>query len=259
MSKAEMLKIIASIEAQLAQMKALLSTLPETVPVTAPVLRTEDTGKVFEMACCLALNTPYKGNYKYSMEAAQKLATRLTKLPQLFPPCAHTAEKGCRYDYTGIERPDFHLSVKTTKRDGKVAPQVIGQPKPKKFCSVIGAAFTDVPALKAYIQANVKTVLPALLSYTLDCDVIYFNEAKNTIKHIRLTKPIDWAAFEYEWTCDAASWKNSSTLKIKGGERSVPIVEFQFHSKSRSNMAIRWCFEEFLTQFREHLAVEELK
>jgi hypothetical protein len=241
MFKAEMLKIIASLEAQLAQMKALISTLPETVPLAAPVLRTEDTGKVFEMACCLALNTPYKGNYKYSMEAAQKLATRLTKLPQLFPPCAHTAEKGCRYDYTGIERPEFHLSVKTTKRDGKVAPQVIGQPKPKKFCSVIGAPFTDVPALKAYIQANVKTVLPALLSYTLDI------------------KPIDWSAFEYEWTCDAANWKNSSTLKIKGGERSVPIVEFQFHSKSRSNMAIRWCFEEFLTQFRDHLAVEELK
>lgn len=44
------------------------------------VLQTEDTGKIFEMAICLAYDIPYDGKYKYSMEIPQKLKLRLSKL-----------------------------------------------------------------------------------------------------------------------------------------------------------------------------------
>jgi len=35
-------------------------------------------------------------------------------------------------------------------------------------------------------------------------------------------------------------------------------MEFQFHSKSRTNMAVRWCFEEFLVLFKDYLVIENL-
>jgi len=71
------------------------------VKVTAPVkvdmtLQTEDTGKMFEMAICLAYGIPYDGKYKYSMELPEKLKPRLSKLIDIFPKCRHTAKKGGR-------------------------------------------------------------------------------------------------------------------------------------------------------------------
>ncbi len=90
------------------------------------VLHTEDTGKMFEMAICLAYGIPYNGNYKYGMELPERLKPRLLKLTELFPMCRHTANKQARYDFTSLTC-DTHLSAKTTKKGGgKVAPQVIG-------------------------------------------------------------------------------------------------------------------------------------
>ena len=45
---------------------------------------TEDTGKIFEMAICLAYGILYDGKYKYSMEMPEKIKPRLTKLVELF-------------------------------------------------------------------------------------------------------------------------------------------------------------------------------
>ena len=56
-------------------------------------LQAEDTGKMFEMAICLAYGISYDGKYKYSMEIPEKLKLRLSKLIDIFPMCRHTAKR----------------------------------------------------------------------------------------------------------------------------------------------------------------------
>lgn len=82
-----------------------------------------------------------------------------------------------------------------------------------------------------------------------------FNHEKNTIRFITLNTPIEWNKYEFKWTCDWTTWKNSSTLKIIFDKEEYALLEFQFHTKSRTNMAIRWCYEHFLTIFKENLCV----
>jgi hypothetical protein len=224
-----------------------------------PVLKTEDLGKIFEMAICLAYKTPYVGPFKYDMEAATSLSLRLTSLPELFPACTHTATKGARYDFTSATDATQHLSAKTSKvKAAKVAPQVIGQSSPETFCSLIGIPFTDVPTLKHYIQTHVATILPVMVNYTFDCPNIYYNQPTDRIRYIKLHTDIDWTSYEYEWTCPSDTWGNSSTLKIKTPSGFKSLAEFQFHTKSRTNMAVRWCYDVFLDVFRENLTIRDL-
>jgi hypothetical protein len=223
---------------------------------TITKIRTEDTGKIFEKAICLAYGIDYDGPFKYSLEKAEQLKSRLTKLPELFPKCSHTAKRGARYDFTAIDDPTKHLSAKTTKKGvGKVAPQVVGQSQPQKFCDTIGIPFTDVAALKKYIQENIATVLPVLVDYTFDCPNLFYNEEKNEIRFITLRETIDWSVYEFSWTQPHTTWNNSSSLKIKIGGAEHSLVEFQFHTKSRTNMAVRWSYDTFLTLFRDNLNI----
>ena len=216
-------------------------------------IQTENTGKIFERAVCLLYRTPYVGKYKYDIETAQNLVPRLERLKTLFPECKHSAKSGARYDFTSLDSSQF-LSAKTTKRDGKVAPQVIGQARPEKFCQLSGLQFTEVSKLKEDIQENITTILPILFKYTFDCPILYYNENKDTIKFIKSKREIPWSEYQYLWTKKPEDWIGSSTVKIG----KTPIAEFQFHSKSRTNMAIRWCFENFLEVFTDYLDVELL-
>jgi hypothetical protein len=222
-------------------------------------LQTEDTGKMFEMAICLAYGIHYDGKYKYSMEIPEKLKPRLSKLLELFPMCRHSAKKGARYDYTCLTDETKHLSAKSTKKGiGKVAPQVVGQSQPKKFCESIGIEYTSISDLKKYIQTDILKIIPILVGYTFDCPTIYYNHEKNTIRFITLNTHIEWNKYEFKWTCDWVAWENSSTLKIISDNEEYALLEFQFHTKSRTNMVIRWCFENFLTIFKENLRIIDL-
>lgn len=222
-----------------------------------PRLQTEDLGKIFEMAICIAYGIPYAGVYRYSLATAEELASRLALLPTIFPACTHTAQRGARYDFTAANESGKHLSAKTSKRAlGKVAPQVIGQCQPRVFCSLVGTEFVDIPTLKTYIQGTVTSILPVLVGHTFDCPNLYYNQDKGTIRYIEMSVPIDWTAYEYEWTCPVESWNNSSTLKVKTSTGSRALVEFQFHSASRSNMAVRWCYDTFLELFRDNLTIQ---
>lgn len=100
----------------------------------------------------------------------------------------------------------------------------------------------------------------------------------DSLIQIFANSPIDWSAFRYTWTCDWATWNNSSCVKIavatsnqgshnidsshilsnENGGKTVSLMEFQFHTKSRTNMAVRWCFEELLSVFGEHFTIENL-
>lgn len=240
-------------------MELLIESIEKLAIKNIKKLATEDTGKIFEMAICLAYGIHYDGKYKYSMETPEKLKTRLAKVVELFPMCSHTAKRGARYDFTGVADETKHLSAKTTKKGvGKVAPQVVGQSQPKKFCEIIGIPYTTNTDLKAYMQTNILSILPILVSYTFDCPNIYYNEEKNTIRFITLTTPIEWAKYTFKWTCDWSKWSNSSTLKVVVEEKEVALLEFQFHTKSRTNMAIRWCYENFLTIFKQNLSIIDI-
>lgn len=223
------------------------------------VLHTEDTGKIFEMAICLAYDIKYDGKYKYSMEEPEKLKNRLYKLRELFPMCSHTAKKGTRYDYTSVYDTNYHLSAKSTKKGvGKVAPQVIGQSQPKKFCEIINIEYTTVPDLKKYIQIEIMNILPILIEYTFNCPNIYYNQEDNTIRFIKLLSPIEWDKYKYVWTNKWTVWNNSSTLKIIIKNKEISLLEFQFHTKNRTNMAIRWFYENFLNMFKDNLSIIDI-
>jgi hypothetical protein len=231
-------------------------------------LRTEDTGKMFEMAICLAYKTPYDGVYKYEMETPRALAPRLEKLTTLFPACVHTAKKGARYDFTVAAATEtetikqMHLSAKTTKKGiGKVAPQVIGQCQPSKLCEMLKIDYTDTIALKRYLQEHIATVLPVLAEHTFDCPNVFYHQQKNTIQYITLDKPIVWGDYTYTWSRPWDKWRNSAILKVASvgaEEKPVPLMEFQFHSKSRTNVAIRWFYGNVLTRFKDAFTTVEL-
>jgi hypothetical protein len=215
---------------------------------------TEDLGKTFEYAICMVYGIPYAGPFRYSIVEASALRDRLTALPTLFPACTHTAARGARYDYTSLDG-GVHLSAKTSKRRGaKVAPQVVGQATPEKFCSELGIEFVDVPTLKRYIQEHIVEILPTLVQHTFDCPNLYYNKETESIKFIQLTRPIDWSVFEMTWTRGWGDWNNSSTLKVNGQS----VLEVQFHSAGRSNMAVRWCYDTVLEVFSDNFTVHSL-
>lgn len=214
-----------------------------------PTLDTEGTGKMFEMAICLANDTPYTERYKYSMEKAERLKPRLMKL--FTQKYTHTATKGGRYDFTSTDTL-HHLSAKTNKdKDNGVAVQGIGQKTPKDFSECLGIPYTTTSDLKQYIQKNIISILSLLAMNTFDCPILYYNERADTIRHITLTTPIEWDKYEYTWTRDWEHWNNSSTLYLENNA----LVEFQFHSKNRTNMAIRWKFEKVLSFFQSHFTI----
>ena len=220
---------------------------------------TEDTGKMLEMAICLTYNTDYKGNFKYSMPEAKRLSNMMTILPSLFPLCEHTAQKGSRYDFTTITNDLKHLSAKSTKKGkGKVAPQVIGQATPQKFCDIIKIPYTTNNVLKQYIQEHIVSILPILEGFTFDCDTLYYNKQENTIRYIKQTESIIWSNYEYKWSRSYNEWNNSSCLKVKQGDKYITILEVQFHN-TRKNMAIRWSYEDVLTVFKNNFNIIQLK
>lgn len=244
---------------QVSVAKVIESVKENVYNIDDTILQTEDTGKIFEMSICLAYGIQYDGKYKYCMKMAEKLKPRLYKLTKLFPMCRHSAKKGARYDFTCLNDGTIHLSAKTTKRGvGKVAPQVIGQSQPRKFCEIIGIEYTTIPLLKQYIQTEILKITPILVNYTFDCPNIYYNQEKNTIRYITLTSPIEWDKYQYKWTCIWTEWNNSSTLKVIFGENEFSLIEFQFHTKSRTNMAIRWFYENFLTIFKNNFNIIDI-
>lgn len=249
-----------------AECQTMLVALPggaaKLAELDAVKLQTEDLGKITEKAICNVLGISYNGKYKYGEPPAALQARLATVAPLLPADLVHTAAAGARYDYTSAADPSKHVSVKTTKGGGKVAPQCIGQPQPAAFCERIGIPFVSVPALKKTIQEDIASIiLPAMAAFTFDCQTVYYNERTGQLQLITLKTPIDWASSShtYTWTCGHEAWANSASVKISvgGGEPKV-LAEFQFHSSSRTNMANRWCFENVLTIFRDNFEIVDI-
>ena len=226
-------------------------------------LKTEDTGKIFEKAICDVYGIPYDGLFKYSQEEADKLIPRLKKLIEndLFPQCWHTASKGARYDFTSIDG-TRHLSAKSNKkRGGKIAPQVLGQAHPKKFCQILGIEYTSLEQLKKYIHEHIAdSILSLLWAHTFDCQILYYLKETGEILFITplFNGAVNWSQYQYDWTCSYDNWKNSSTLKITIEGKQEAILEFQIHSKNRQNMAVRWSIESVLRIFKNQFSIISL-
>jgi hypothetical protein len=264
-------------------------TAPPVVPMPT-TLKTEDTGKIFEKAICDAYGIPFDGPFQYSQAEVDKLTPRLKRLvtDNLFPMCVHTASKGARYDFTAVADSGVHLSAKSNKKKGgKVAPQVVGQATPQKFweevcmCSSVAIAEpaiaepaiaepaiaepTDPATLKKYIQENITTIMPMLWRYTFDSPIVYYVRDTDEIRFIAPAAVAggnepDWSAFQYTWSRSYDKWANSTSLRIiaPGGVKEETIMEFQFHTKSRQNMAVRWAIDKVLDLFAGYFKVDVL-
>jgi hypothetical protein len=211
---------------------------------------TEDLGKIFEMAICLLYEIPYVGKYKYSMSKAEEIKTKIENLKLLFPySLKHTAEKGNQYDFTGVEMPEKKLSAKTTKKDGKVCPQVIGQPSKKKFCQYFDIEQTlTLEEIKDYILVNLPNLLKIYFENTFDCAVVYYNEKSSLLWFIEKIQDIAWEnyVFEFSHVQNNKKWNESTTIKVN----NISIGEFQVHNH-RDCIKFRWCFENLVSMFSE--------
>lgn len=220
-------------------------------------LKTEDTGKEFEKAICIAGNTLYDGNFKYSHESAEALSERVKPfMDKRYENVKHTARGGAEFDFEVIARnhDEKHLSAKSTKgvaNTGKVAPQKIGQPSIKKFSEAFSIEDVSKESVKHYIKTNPHIVLDSMLNNTFKCPILYYVKGDNTIRFIKLVKPIDWAKLEFNWTND---WSTTGGTTLKLREKKISIVEFQIHN-TRKNMCNRWYFEHLLMVFSDHFEI----
>lgn len=219
-------------------------------------LLTEDLGKQFEKAICLVYEIDYVGPYKYGLEVPEKLKPRLEKIKNYFPQCKHTAEKGNPYDFTSDDENKKYLSAKTTKKGGKVAPQIIGQASPKILCEIFKLGTKTDIELKEWIISNIKIFLKKCESHTFDCPILYYNQKKNIIKYIEKKSNINWndATFQFTHILKNKEWNNSTTVQIKIDDFFVSIAEIQFHNK-RKNTATRWYFEKILEIFSTNFVI----
>lgn len=224
---------------------------------------TEDLGKIFEMSICMLYNINYDGKYKYSIEEAQTMKDKIYKLKEVFPHnIRHIAKNGSKYDFVSEEDETLHLSAKTSKKDGKVCPQVIGQPSKKKFCDFFGLdANYDLCQIKEYIEGNVHAMLDTYMSNTFDCPMVYYNQYKKLLLFIKLLEPIDWTTCDITFSHNMKNkkWNESSSIIVNGtSETSASTIgEFQVHSH-RDCIKFRWAFEKLLDNFKHHFDVIDL-
>ena len=215
---------------------------------------TEDLGKIFEKGVCLLYGIEYDGKYKYSVEEAQKITDRIVKLKDVFPHnLIHSAKNGSQYDFTGADDAAIRLSAKTTKKDGKVCPQVIGQPSKKKFCDFFGLdqALT-LEQIKQNIEDNLAPMLSIYFKTTFDCPIVYYNKKKDLLLFIRTLTEIDWTqcVIEFSHIKKNKVWGESSTISIN----NVTIGEFQVHNH-RDCIKFRWAFENLIEMFKTHFEI----
>jgi hypothetical protein len=215
---------------------------------------TEDLGKIFEMAICLLYEIEYDGKYKYSLEEANIIKERIYQLTHVFPyKIKHIAKNGNKYDFVSLENGAINLSAKTTKKNGKVCPQVIGQPSKKKFCEFFGIDLLyNLEQIKQYIEDNVKTMLNIYTLNTFDCPVVYYNKHTNLLLFVKLKENINWTNYDITFShiIKNKKWNESSSIIINNNT----IGEFQMHNH-RDCIKFRWSFEKMLHLFKDNFEI----
>jgi hypothetical protein len=221
---------------------------------TTKQIITEDLGKIFEMAICLLYEIEYDGKYKYSLEEANIIKERIYQLTNVFPyKIKHIAKNGNKYDFVSVENEHINLSAKTTKKDGKVCPQVIGQPSKKKFCEFFGIELQyNLEQIKEYIQNNVNALLNIYALNTFDCPIVYYNKHTNLLLFVKLKENINWTNYDitFSHVIKNKKWNESSCIIIN----NKTIGEFQIHNH-RDCIKFRWSFEKILNLFKDNFEI----
>jgi hypothetical protein len=220
------------------------------------ILVTEDLGKIFEKSICMLYNIPYVGPYKYGTERPMLLKERIKGLADIFPMLTHTAAKGALHDFTSTNS-TLHLSAKTSKKkDGKVAPQKIGQPTKKKFLEYFGLPINMSDSeIKVFIQRDIVRILNEYFKYTFDDKIIYYNEARDIAMFVEKVKNVVFDSKLIEFGCirKDKEWNESNILFYK----NIRIGEFQIH-RNRSCIKFRWFFENMLALFPDNFKIQIL-
>lgn len=219
---------------------------------------TEDFGKIMEMAVCILYDTNYDGKYKYSYDEADKLKNRIEKLKDIFPHnLEHTAKSGNQYDFTDISFKDIKLNVKTTKKNSKICPQIIGQSSKKNFYKYFNLTneTNDTSIIKEYIQSNIKSMLEIYTSTTFNCPIIYYNKHSDLLLFIKQKSKINWNehTIEFSHIKKSKKWNESTSISIN----NKTIGEFQLHNK-RDCVKFRWAFENIINMFNENFEINKL-
>jgi hypothetical protein len=225
--------------------------------ITKKKVLTEDLGKIFEMAICLLYEIEYDGKYKYSLEEANYIKDKLYKLKNIFPcKLKHIAKNGNKYDFMSINENNVYLSAKTTKKNTKVCPQVIGQPSKKRFCDFFGIdVLYNLDQIKDYIKTNIKTLLEIYTLHTFDCPILYYNKNKNMILFVKMKEYINWKNYNilFSHIVKNKKWNESSCIIIN----KMTIGEFQIHNH-RDCIKFRWSFEKLLDLFKDNFDITNL-
>jgi hypothetical protein len=166
------------------------------------------------------------------------------------------AKNGNKYDFVSVDDDKIKLSAKTTKKDAKVCPQVIGQPSKKKFCEFFGIDLHyNLEQIKNYIELNVKSLLEIYALNTFDCPIVYYNKHKNMILFVKLKESINWTNYNISFShiIKNKKWNESSCIIING----ITIGEFQIHNH-RDCIKFRWSFEKLLNLFNDNFEIVDL-
>jgi hypothetical protein len=220
---------------------------------------TEQLGITFEKSICLLYAIEFDGTFKYNIQEAENIKNRLIKLKQVFPyKIKHIAKHQNRYDFIKENEEgeqNIYLSAKTTKKDGKVCPQVIGQPTKKRFCELLGLNILTTEQIKEHIILNITNLLDIYIHYTFDCYIIYYNKYKDLVLFVKLVDNIMWTNYDIKFThiIKNMKWLESSSIIIK----DITIGEFQIHNH-RDSIKFRWNFENLLYLFNTHFDVINL-
>lgn len=216
----------------------------------------EQFGITMENAICSLFNIPFQGSFKYDVCESERLMNRIQRLRQMYPKddLIHNGGRE-RYDFESRDGV-YKLSVKTTKKSGKVCPQVIGQTTKKKFCAYFSLPSDTTPKeLKSYIVENITMFLKSYVDNTFDSPILYYNQDSDKLHYIQKTKDIhfDKSLLTFSHILKERVWKESTTLKYK----DISIGEFQFHTR-RDNIKFRWNIENVIHLFYTHFNIEHL-
>ena len=212
---------------------------------------TEDLGLIFEKAICILYEIDYKGTFKYSIDDAIKLKDRIYKLKELLPVnLRHIAINKNKYDFSYIDENgnNNYLSAKTSKNNGKICPQVIGQISKNKFCELFNLNKSiDLNGIKVFIENSITLLLDAYIKNTFDCPIIYYNKHKDKCLLIEIINEIIWTNYQITFSHKNKNkeWNESS------------IGEFQIH-RNRDCIKFRWSIQNLLNYFQSNFIIKEI-
>ncbi len=207
-------------------------------------LKTEDTGKIAEMAVCLFYGIEYNGGkngFKYNIKEAKRLSKLipLSLKDEWSKECIHTAKQQGTFDFTSTD--EKYLNVKSNQLSGtKIAPGGLGQYSIVKFRN-----YFKIPQpedenndddVREYVINNITSVLKEYWKCMFDQSTLYYSEKDDTFTLYKPNKACPKFKKEDLTFSKLENWGRGTSLSWKNKN----LGEFQIHGKRSSNLKFRW-------------------